>query len=68
MSKSVMSDSHCYDSERGHQLQRQAAQRTMAARPQPIVEVPYLLINDYSPRTTVNSVSRLPPSLKQANP
>ncbi|KAF8362476.1 pqn-48 [Pristionchus pacificus] len=48
---------HCYDSEKGVQLQRIAAQKTFSARPQPIVEVPYLLINDYSPTTENNDLN-----------
>lgn len=39
------------------QLQRLAAQRTMSVRPNPIVEVPYILINDYSPTTDTNNLN-----------
>ncbi|VDN53286.1 unnamed protein product [Dracunculus medinensis] len=48
---------HCYESEQGMQLQRLAAQRTMSVRPNPIVEVPYILINDYSPTTDTNNLN-----------
>lgn len=37
---------HCYTGERGAQLQRQAAYRTMNAKANQIVEVPYILINN----------------------
>uniref|UniRef100_A0A914HXZ0 cyclin-dependent kinase n=1 Tax=Globodera rostochiensis TaxID=31243 RepID=A0A914HXZ0_GLORO len=46
----------CYMGERGIQLQRQAAQRTMTAKANPIVEVPYILINGYAPNTDTNTV------------
>jgi hypothetical protein len=49
----------CYAGERGLQLQRQAAQRTMSAKANPIVEVPYLLVNDYAPNTDANAVNIL---------
>ena len=45
--------------ERGRQLQRQAAQRTMSAKANPIVEVPYLLVNDYAPNTDANAINIL---------
>ncbi|KAL3110124.1 hypothetical protein niasHT_015727 [Heterodera trifolii] len=47
----------CYMGERGFLLQRQAAQRTMTAKENPIVEVPYILVNGYSPNTDANSVN-----------
>uniref|UniRef100_A0A183BPM8 Gamma interferon inducible lysosomal thiol reductase GILT n=1 Tax=Globodera pallida TaxID=36090 RepID=A0A183BPM8_GLOPA len=46
----------CYMGERGIQLQRQAAQRTMTAKANPIVEVPYILVNGYAPNTDTNTV------------
>jgi len=47
----------CYDSERGRQLQRQAAYRTMNIRAHPIVEVPYIVINNYSPSSEANGLN-----------
>lgn len=47
----------CYDGPRGIQLQREAAQKTMSTRPNPIVEVPYLLINDYTPSVDMNNLN-----------
>ncbi|PIC43656.1 hypothetical protein B9Z55_004311 [Caenorhabditis nigoni] len=49
----------CYDGPRGIQLQREAAQKTMSTRPNPIVEVPYLLINDYTPSVDMNNLNVL---------
>ncbi|PIC43677.1 hypothetical protein B9Z55_004326 [Caenorhabditis nigoni] len=46
----------CYDGPRGIQLQREAAQKTMSTRPNSIVEVPYLLINDYTPSVDMNNL------------
>uniref|UniRef100_A0A914EQW4 Saposin A-type domain-containing protein n=1 Tax=Acrobeloides nanus TaxID=290746 RepID=A0A914EQW4_9BILA len=48
---------HCYTSERGQQLQRQAAHKTMNVRAHPIMEVPYILINNYSPSIQANNLS-----------
>ncbi|CAJ0581360.1 unnamed protein product, partial [Mesorhabditis spiculigera] len=50
---------HCYDSARGMQLQREAAQKTMSSRPNAILEVPYLLINDYTPDQDTNNLNVL---------
>uniref|UniRef100_A0A915ALS1 Saposin A-type domain-containing protein n=1 Tax=Parascaris univalens TaxID=6257 RepID=A0A915ALS1_PARUN len=47
----------CFESDRGIQLQHKAAHRTMSVRPNPIVEVPYILINDYSPNTDTNNLN-----------
>uniref|UniRef100_A0A915DMG7 Saposin A-type domain-containing protein n=1 Tax=Ditylenchus dipsaci TaxID=166011 RepID=A0A915DMG7_9BILA len=47
----------CYTTDRGVQLQRQAAYRTMNSKANPIVEVPYILINNYSPNTDGNAVN-----------
>jgi hypothetical protein len=47
----------CYDGERGRQLQRQAAYRTMNIRAHPIIEVPYIVINNYSPSTDANAIN-----------
>nr|pir hypothetical protein K07D4.8 - Caenorhabditis elegans [Caenorhabditis elegans] len=47
----------CYDGPRGVQLQREAAQKTMSTRPNPILEVPYLLINDYTPSVDMNNLN-----------
>nr|CAD2186642.1 unnamed protein product [Meloidogyne enterolobii] len=49
----------CYVGERGQQLQRQAAQRTMTSKPNPIVEVPYLLVNDYTPSLDGNAINNV---------
>ncbi|VDK77944.1 unnamed protein product [Litomosoides sigmodontis] len=46
----------CYDSERGTQLQLRAFHRTMSVTPNRISEVPYLLINGYSPNTDSNNL------------
>ncbi|KAI1702146.1 gamma interferon inducible lysosomal thiol reductase (GILT) domain-containing protein [Ditylenchus destructor] len=48
---------HCYTGERGAQLQRQAAYRTMNAKANQIVEVPYILINNYSPNVDANAIN-----------
>jgi interferon gamma-inducible protein 30 len=47
----------CYVSERGRQLQRQAAYRTMNIRAHPIIEVPYIVINNYSPSSEANGIN-----------
>ncbi|WKX97108.1 hypothetical protein Q1695_013062 [Nippostrongylus brasiliensis] len=47
----------CYDGDRGIQLQRSAAHRTMSTKPHPILEVPYLLINDYTPSVDNNNLN-----------
>uniref|UniRef100_A0A158P635 Gamma interferon inducible lysosomal thiol reductase GILT n=1 Tax=Angiostrongylus cantonensis TaxID=6313 RepID=A0A158P635_ANGCA len=47
----------CYDGERGIQLQRMAAHKTMTTKPHPILEVPYLLINDYTPSVDNNNLN-----------
>ncbi|CAI5441550.1 unnamed protein product [Caenorhabditis angaria] len=47
----------CYDGQRGVQLQREAAEKTMSTRPNPILEVPYLLINDYTPSVDNNNLN-----------
>uniref|UniRef100_A0A915PSC2 Uncharacterized protein n=1 Tax=Setaria digitata TaxID=48799 RepID=A0A915PSC2_9BILA len=47
----------CYDSERGIQLQRKAFHRTMSAMPNRISEVPYLLVNGYSPNPDSNNLN-----------
>ncbi|VDM81530.1 unnamed protein product, partial [Strongylus vulgaris] len=47
----------CYDGERGIQLQRIAAHKTMSTKPHPILEVPYLLINDYTPSVDNNNLN-----------
>ncbi|CAD5211574.1 unnamed protein product [Bursaphelenchus okinawaensis] len=47
----------CFDGERGRQLQRQAAYRTMNMRAHPIIEVPYLVINNYSPSSDANGLN-----------
>ncbi|CEF60543.1 Gamma-interferon-inducible lysosomal thiol reductase [Strongyloides ratti] len=47
----------CYTGPRGIELQRQAAKKTMSVRPNPIVEVPYILINDYSPNLDGNNLN-----------
>ncbi|CAB3404210.1 unnamed protein product [Caenorhabditis bovis] len=47
----------CYDGPRGIQLQREAAHKTMSTRPHAIVEVPYLLINDYTPSVDNNNLN-----------
>uniref|UniRef100_A0A1I8AVV2 Saposin A-type domain-containing protein n=1 Tax=Steinernema glaseri TaxID=37863 RepID=A0A1I8AVV2_9BILA len=49
----------CFDGERGRQLQRQAAHRTASVRANPILEVPYLVYNDYSPNMDANAISTL---------
>ncbi|KAF7634026.1 Saposin A-type domain-containing protein [Meloidogyne graminicola] len=49
----------CYISERGQQLQKQAAQRTMSSKPNPIIEVPYLIINDYTPNLDGNAINNI---------
>jgi interferon gamma-inducible protein 30 len=46
----------CFAGERGVQLQRQAAHKTMNAK---IVEVPYILINNYSPNLDSNQINIL---------
>lgn len=46
----------CYDSERGIQLQRKAFHRTMSVSPNRISEVPYLLVNGYSPNPDSNNL------------
>ena len=48
---------NCYDGPVGIQLQREAARKTAAARPQRIAEVPYILFNGYSPRQPANTIS-----------
>jgi len=48
---------HCYSGEKGVQLQRQAAYRTMNAKSNPIVEVPYIMVNNYSPQTDSNAIN-----------
>ncbi|KAK6014920.1 hypothetical protein OSTOST_19687 [Ostertagia ostertagi] len=48
---------YCYDGERGVQLQRAAAHKTMSTKPHPILEVPYLLINDYTPSVDNNNLN-----------
>lgn len=50
---------HCYDGSRGIQLQQEAAHKTMSTRPHPILEVPYLLINDYTPSVDNNNLNVL---------
>jgi interferon gamma-inducible protein 30 len=47
----------CYNGEKGRQLQRQAAYRTMNIRAHPIIEVPYIVINNYSPSTDANGLN-----------
>ncbi|VDL71552.1 unnamed protein product [Nippostrongylus brasiliensis] len=47
----------CYDGDRGIQLQRSAAHKTMSTKPHPILEVPYLLINDYTPSVDNNNLN-----------
>ncbi|CAD6194034.1 unnamed protein product [Caenorhabditis auriculariae] len=47
----------CYDGPRGIQLQREAAHKTMTTRPNAILEVPYLLINDYTPSVDNNNLN-----------
>ncbi|KAM3719786.1 GILT-like protein [Dirofilaria immitis] len=47
----------CYDSERGIHLQRKAFHRTMSATPNRISEVPYLLINGYTPNPDSNNLN-----------
>uniref|UniRef100_A0A914X6W7 Saposin A-type domain-containing protein n=1 Tax=Plectus sambesii TaxID=2011161 RepID=A0A914X6W7_9BILA len=47
----------CFNGPRGIELQRQAADRTEATRPYRISEVPYILINDYSPQPPANTVN-----------
>ncbi|CAI4232175.1 unnamed protein product [Auanema sp. JU1783] len=47
----------CYDGEHGIRLQRIAAQKTLNTRPHEIVEVPYLLINDYTPSVDNNNLN-----------
>lgn len=47
----------CYAGERGRQLQRQAGYRTMNSRAHPIIEVPYIVINNYSPNTDANGLN-----------
>ncbi|KAH7729062.1 CRE-PQN-48 protein [Aphelenchoides avenae] len=47
----------CYTGERGRQLQLQAAHKTMSVRPHPIVEVPYIVINNYSPNLDGNQIN-----------
>lgn len=49
----------CYSGEKGLQLQRQAAYRTMNTKANPIIEVPYILINNYSPKTDSNAINIL---------
>ncbi|VDK52516.1 unnamed protein product [Gongylonema pulchrum] len=46
----------CYETERGVQLQRKAFYRTKSAKPNRITEVPYLLINGYSPNPDANNL------------
>lgn len=47
----------CFDTDRGYQLQIQAARKTASVRPHPVPEVPYLLVNDYSPNTETNNLN-----------
>ncbi|KAI6227924.1 Saposin A-type domain-containing protein [Aphelenchoides besseyi] len=47
----------CWEGERGRQLQRQAAYRTMKIRAHPINEVPYIVINNYSPSNDANGIN-----------
>jgi hypothetical protein len=47
----------CYQSERGVQLQRQAAHKTATVRSHPVIEVPYIVINDYSPSLDGNNLN-----------
>lgn len=47
----------CYQSERGNALQRQAAHRTATIRAHPVIEVPYIVINDYSPNLDANNLN-----------
>jgi interferon gamma-inducible protein 30 len=47
----------CYQSERGVQLQRQAAHKTATVRSHPVIEVPYIVINDYSPSLGGNNLN-----------
>ncbi|PAV63380.1 hypothetical protein WR25_06317 [Diploscapter pachys] len=49
----------CYDGYRGQELQRLAAQKTLNTKPNPIMEVPYLLINDYTPSIDNNNLNVL---------
>ncbi|KAK0394231.1 hypothetical protein QR680_000639 [Steinernema hermaphroditum] len=59
LSRNNVEYAQCFDGERGRQLQRQAAHRTSTIRANPILEVPYLVYNDYSPNMDANAISTL---------